>query len=161
MKEYVPNPVIVRRAVELWCREIVRGRHDNGDRSHAGFMAEMLASMIPSNAADESVLGAFGCALEQLLLNKTAFTKDELKPRIELSECGRYQDSLHTDYGPDVTLATAAETAGLKCEMPWKSHTWLYEDKLSARFGYSDPLLDARTGYRHQSQLARLRRMAT
>lgn len=140
MIDYKPNPIICLRAVELWVREIQSGRHDNGDTSKDGLFASMMASTIPSNADDPKVIAQFRVELYDLLMCKTRFAplEDAHNERIiEDNVAGSFNPSLHTDYHPDAYLDRAMKRSGLQCEMPWKSHTYLDPNYLSARFGYS------------------------
>ncbi len=123
MREYKPNPRIVARAAEIWVRLLRSPQYDNGETNpERNAMAQMLVRGIPSNATDE-VLEKFRMALIEKLTTP--------------KESGYIENSLRVDYGPDGTLADAANKAGLKMEWPWKTGMWLDTDHLSVEAGYS------------------------
>lgn len=136
MKQYVPNPLIVDRAVAIWRKLVENPKHDNmGDTGtpqerFTMAMGSSLAKLIPNTASQPGVLDKFCEALRAALL------KEE---KVSYGSGSRYEQSMHVDYGPDQTLANAAEAAGLKLEWPWKTNMWLAEDSLSLRYGYAAP----------------------
>lgn len=119
---------LIARAAELWVRMLASPKYDNmGDtgtkkeRSLMG-MASLMAHAIPSNATP-GVLERFRESLVR-----------RLREAMDGQEYGAY---LGVDYGPDATLAEAAEDAGLKMEWPWKTRMSISKDKVGVSSGYA------------------------
>lgn len=126
MDNYTPNPVIVDRAVELWKRVLATPLYQNERPGEGGSLAPILAAMAPKNNAPD-VLESFGVALKKSLLQEDA-------------DQGWYGKTyLGVDYGPDRTLADAAEEAGLQMQFPWKTSMHIYTDKVCFSIGYGSP----------------------
>jgi len=137
IREYEPNPIIVRKAVAIWRGAILVPRYDNGADDLQNRMAQVLASRLPSNADEPGVLDKFCDELQRLLTTKLRFDRDtDFKP-IDDTVNGYFQVALHVDYGPDLLLTHAAKVAGLRMEFPWKTYMSLDGRCLVWRNGYS------------------------
>jgi hypothetical protein len=137
MREYVPNPIIVKRTVELWKEMLRKPKYDNlgGTEIHVpSLLSSMLAEQAFKNNT-EDVLNKFGEELEKLLLSPVTILGWDKKPWT------RMINSLSVDYAPDQILQLAAERAGLKMQFPWKTDAYLYENQVVVSYGYAAPAL--------------------
>ena len=133
-EKYVPNEIIVDKAVSLLKKMLANPKYENLSKtekeqsSGASFfqnsMAQALASMIPKNNTTE-VLDLFAIELKKILM-----TEHEENNYI------RYIDTLSVDYHPDQFLNKAAQLSGLKMEFPWKTQMWLHNNKIGLGYGY-------------------------
>lgn len=128
--KYVPNPIIVDRAVSLWIDALRKPKFDNGDPSPSGLLASGLAKMIPSNATEE-LLTAFGRQLRIKMMD--GYDWKWTDGTIHRHDPVNY---LSVDYRPDPSLAQAAEEVGLKTEFPWKTNMSLSENYVAFAIGY-------------------------
>lgn len=130
MREYVPNELIVDRAVELWKRMLKNPRFDNGDNSFVGGMCAALAMTMPSNV-DEEKLKVFGDALKKSLMTNT----------VGGGSYEYFTSDLSVDYDPCRVLLDAAKEAGLTAKFPWKTSMFLTDEYLSVSCGYGAELV--------------------
>jgi len=145
MKHYTPNERIVARAADLWVAMLARPKYDNlganslesRESKDANGMASILATLIPKNNTPD-VLQRFGEELRKILMAPLDWEYKNSHSG-QVTKHSTLFDSLHTDYGPDIPLVTAAERAGLKMEFPWKTGMFLSENHLSVSHGYGAP----------------------
>lgn len=115
----------IQKATQWWTEAIKKPRFDNGDSSRQGGMAMLLAMLLADEVAPdtEDNYEAFRAALEA-----------ELK-----SDAFNPYWGLDVDYGPDRTLAAAANASGINTSLfPWKTHMWFKETgevQVSAGYG--------------------------
>lgn len=126
--EYVPNPLIIDRAADLWVEMLKKPRYDNGDRSFAGTVTQALAEMGAKNNTDET-LARFKTELVRILSGPHKWRSQEYpgRPSQEFEEVFQHLD---VDYNPNIPLADAAAAAGLNMQFPWKTGMWLENDHL-------------------------------
>jgi hypothetical protein len=136
MKEYIPNHIIIDKAVDLWVQMLSKPKYDNIGNSEPMTMQYLqtmtLASMLPKNNTPE-VLEKFREALRDNLLNP--FTTRYMERGQEKSY-SRLISYIAVDYDPDPVLRDAAEKSGLKMEFPWKTSMHLTEHCVSLSYGY-------------------------
>ena len=123
----------IEKAIEWWANAIVRpvfdglSNKERQDPRNEGYqMAEMLATVTHKEPTSEQ-LEAFKVALRNNLED------DDYIP----------QRGLHVDYGPDLTLGSAAKDAGINVSttrFPWKTNMWFYGDgRVGVSAGYRAP----------------------
>lgn len=134
------SDLILERAAELWVRALIAPKFDNGANNTASLMAgvltDQMAAKIVADADYPAALERFRVALVADLKRQRDHA-GEPDPGREGSVIYLTQ-SLGTDYGPDRTLAAAAEIAGLPTTVfPWKSLVSFYGgESVCAEFGY-------------------------
>lgn len=122
---------LIAVAVNWWAEKISNNHpHSNGDNSLSSVMACMMADM-----ASKPI------SLERLELFKTKLTVllEDIYQENFIKRNG-YPYSLGCDYGPDITLGTAAEAAGIELNnFPFKTHMHIYKNKVMVSDGYAQP----------------------
>ncbi len=146
--EYVPNPLIINRAADLWVEMLKNPRYDNGDSSFVGAVTQALAEMGAKNNTDQT-LARFKTELVRILSGPHKWRTKEYpgRPSEEFEEVFQ---TLNVDYNPNTPLADAASAAGLDMQFPWKTSMYLENDYLLVSAGrggprvYHYPLADGR-----------------
>ena len=130
----VPDKII-HRAVELWCRKLLKPVFDNGDDSFTGFMSKTLATLNIEDAKNE---------VANLQSSIEKFRKVLTGNLIKLRDSDEYfHPFLDVDYGPCKTLTDAANEAGIPCELfSVKSNVYISEDHVRVSFGYGGESLN-------------------
>lgn len=141
--EYVPNSIVVERAVELWKNWINYPTYVNkgvleGDVPNS--LASTLASRLAEKYKDDD-LEKFSDVLRKILTEKTEFVQGERKRY-------GYTTYLSVDYDPCVELQYVKELSGIKRNLPWKTEMQIGRNYLSyckeyQKF-YNYPLKDGR-----------------
>lgn len=180
--EASPSPITPERQALLralasqaagWWRQTIEGpgylsKFDNGDRSQAGEMAQLLASMAalrsPQPSADkfdyfeqlltEAVLARLlhrpmpaPRDLSHLDGERPGFTAAELEELRARAAASPAEDVvLSVDYGPEGLLREAAATAGVG-GFPWKTTMWVCWDARPACC-----YVEVRAGYGRETQ---------
>lgn len=114
----------IDKAVNWWAEVIQKPRFDNGDKSEAGFIGSIFASVAQSK---------FTPSQEQV-------EKFKMYLKEELEKEGYFVfDGLHVDYHPEKILSDAAQKANIsELNFPWKTSMWFRDDKVIVAYGYSD-----------------------
>lgn len=122
------SPRQIEAACAWWAKAIECPKFDNGDKSEAGGMTTVLATMLAARheAAPENV--------ERF--------KAALATRLAPNEKGWQPFCLSVDYGPCRELADAADAAGISySRFPYKTVMWAGDDgSLTVRHGYGAPI---------------------
>jgi hypothetical protein len=136
MKDYVPNPVIVEKAVELWVQMLINPKYDHiGDSEPMKFeyfATMIMADMLPKNSTPE-IMEKFKVALRGNLLSPFETKYMQNGKEVSYSKMVTY---LSVDYDPDLILRDAAEKAGLKTKFPWKTSMRLTDSYVTVSYGY-------------------------
>ena len=112
----------IEKAVNWWADVIQKPRFDNGDKSEAGGIGAVLASM----ARDR-----FSPSEGQVEKFKT-YLREELE-----KEAYFVFDGLHVDYHPSKELSGAAKKANIsELNFPWKTSMWFRDGKVTVAYGY-------------------------
>jgi hypothetical protein len=113
----------IKKAVNWWADVIRSPKFDNGDKSSAGEMGFMLATM----ARDKCEPTA----------DQIVEFKKQLGIMLEVSENLPYE-GLHCDYHPEHLLCEAAEKSGIsELNFPWKTSMWFRDGKVTVAYGYA------------------------
>lgn len=143
MQEPAPvSDAIIDRVALLWSRALVAPKFDNGPDSAASALAGVLAAETARLVMGADDYAARLSAFRMALAAGMKFERDhEGEPRPDArfpNETYRLSPSIGVDYGPDLTLARAAEIADLPADVfPWKSSIALWgRDYITTSFGY-------------------------
>lgn len=133
MRDFKPNPVMVKRACYLW-GEIVKA--PTYKMTHAGSSkGENLTEMFSSGL--NSMLQKPVTEAQIKIFKKKLFTTLTTK-----NERGRYESSLHVDYGPDEILFNAIELAKIsKSNLSIKTNMHVNTDCVMVSEGYGAPYI--------------------
>ncbi len=115
-----------------WAEQLGAPTFDNGDKSEAGDMASILATMISVQAG--GVTEAQSAKFVELLSERV---DESLRKQSEYGNDYTRRVTLGTDYGPEYALADAAREAGIPASrFPWKTMTRATLDHVVVSPGY-------------------------
>jgi hypothetical protein len=111
----------IQVACDWWAQAISAPRFDNGDRSFAGAMGQMLAQRLTTSVTPEQIT-KFKAAL-------AVGVRENQWPS---------GFSIRVDYDPDEVLAEAMHEAGISHNnAPWKTSMQLFRGGVQVRAGYA------------------------
>ncbi|MGI4762521.1 MAG: hypothetical protein ACRYF0_17550 [Janthinobacterium lividum] len=140
---------LAKQAAAWWRNQLedpgYAGKFNNGDRSQAGEMAQIMASMaaLQSPSPKSPALDLF----EQLLTD-ALWSRMERDPIPSEPECASPANDivLSVDYGPEGELRKAASSASVS-GFPWKTTMWVNWDADPAKC-----YIEVRRGYGAENQ---------
>ena len=133
MQEKATNPIIVKRAAEIWKRAMAAPIYNNlgpGEVHVPSMFVNALMSTAPKNNTPE-ILEKFAAELEKRLLAPVTSRSGDWT---------YFQNSLCVDYHPDPMLKESADAAGLKMDFPIKTSMYMQDDCVGFAMGYGKPM---------------------
>jgi hypothetical protein len=126
----------INAAVEWWVNVLrERPAHDNGDAFQSMFSTRMSRMLPP---IDDVQLEIFGNTLREIIYQRCVETWRPGNP-----QWGSYMRTFGCDYGPDMMLSEAAESANIKPSMllfPIKTVMWINPGEVTVRHGYGSEI---------------------
>ncbi len=130
MKEFPDK--IIKKAVDLWCKQLLSPFFDNGDNSFIGMMGQALATM--KIEADRSKIEDMERRIEVF---REALTEELFRLRDCPEQDEYFQTWLYVDYHPCPLLAMAADKDRIPhSQFSCKSNVHIRPKFIASRFGY-------------------------
>jgi hypothetical protein len=129
------SDLIIRKAVDIWCKKLFVPVFNNGDNSVHGGMVLMLATI--NIQSDKALVDDMPARVETF---RQVLTAELVRLRDEPLDKEHFPPWLDVDYGPCRILGAAADKAGIpQSQFSCKSSVSMRANSLSAHFGYGVP----------------------
>lgn len=136
-REDVPD-IIINKAVDIWCKKLLRPQFDNGDTSENGFFGMVLATINIETA--KSKIKDMPNRVE---IFRKSLTDNLLRIRDTPNDKEYFPRFLDVDYGPCRSLVDASAAADIPhSQFSCKSSVHMADDKVTASFGYGAPRIN-------------------